>query len=475
MPRRRRPAVSTSIGQTNPRDVVRNQLLAGELPLALGYLFPEVRALRALRDDARAAFSEAIVELTDGQGLPHARLLPVFGPLFACWTRARWLGQHMKRGAWSRAAELQYEWLVRHAIRLADADGRFLLSSAGTGGASGTRGSASCDGSHWSGPLFETALKLAGDRGDHAAAAVALPRGIVPQRRKVESRRLAAALAQFRLGRHHGHVQRLVAVGRTAGRVLCRRSTDNRARRRRRTRAGRQLDFAHDLRWQAGEADGEWEQLCWESGKQFDFLELGLTLSDGLRLERQLLFGRDDRILVFCRHRLLRRMARRDSFNIRSACRLRTAYAGIPKPILATASSPATKLRAAVMPLALARMAGRPARRIARRKRRPTACSRKNQRRGALLPAVHRPRPQTLDQRTHLAATHRRRNLEIVPDDVAVGYRAQSGDDQWLIYRSLGTPGNRTLLGHNIAGEFCAGRFLERQIQGVDRDRSGVE
>ena len=50
--------------------------------------------------------------------------------------------------------------------------------------------------------------------------------------------------------------------------------------------------------------------------------------------------------------------------------------------------------------------------------------------------------------------------MEVMPPDVAVGYRAQSGDDQWLFYRSLGPAGNRTLLGHNIAGEFSAGRFL---------------
>src|SRR5207253_2263358 len=38
---------------------------------------------------------------------------------------------------------------------------------------------------------------------------------------------------------------------------------------------------------------GDWEQLCWESGKRFDFLEVGLKLTEGLRLERQLLFARD--------------------------------------------------------------------------------------------------------------------------------------------------------------------------------------
>ena len=50
-------------------------------------------------------------------------------------------------------------------------------------------------------------------------------------------------------------------------------------------------------------------------------------------------------------------------------------------------------------------------------------------------------------------------DLEIVPNDVAVGYRAQSGDGQWLFYRSLAPAGNRTVLGQNISGEFTAGRF----------------
>ncbi len=56
-------------------------------------------------------------------------------------------------------------------------------------------------------------------------------------------------------------------------------------------------------------------------------------------------------------------------------------------------------------------------------------------------------------------------NMEILPADVAVGYRAQSGDDQWLVYRSLGPAGNRTLLGHNVAGEFCAGRFVDGKFK----------
>ena len=50
--------------------------------------------------------------------------------------------------------------------------------------------------------------------------------------------------------------------------------------------------------------------------------------------------------------------------------------------------------------------------------------------------------------------------LHIVPADVAVGYRAQCGRDQWLFYRSQAERGNRTLLGQNTSNEFLAARFL---------------
>ena len=50
-------------------------------------------------------------------------------------------------------------------------------------------------------------------------------------------------------------------------------------------------------------------------------------------------------------------------------------------------------------------------------------------------------------------------SLAVVPRDAAVGFRAQSGADQWLVYRSLGPAANRAVLGQNISSEFYAGRF----------------
>jgi hypothetical protein len=44
----------------------------------------------------------------------------------------------------------------------------------------------------------------------------------------------------------------------------------------------------------------------------------------------------------------------------------------------------------------------------------------------------------------------------------AVGFRVQAGLEQWLVYRALDEPRNRTLLGCNVACEFVLGRIKPR-------------
>ena len=45
-----------------------------------------------------------------------------------------------------------------------------------------------------------------------------------------------------------------------------------------------------------------------------------------------------------------------------------------------------------------------------------------------------------------------------LPRSMAAGYRVQVGHDQWLLYRALDEPRNRTLLGCNVSCEFLLGR-----------------
>ncbi len=43
--------------------------------------------------------------------------------------------------------------------------------------------------------------------------------------------------------------------------------------------------------------------------------------------------------------------------------------------------------------------------------------------------------------------------------NVAAGYRVQFAKRQWLVYRSLTRPTNRTVLGQNLSSDFLHARF----------------
>jgi hypothetical protein len=46
-----------------------------------------------------------------------------------------------------------------------------------------------------------------------------------------------------------------------------------------------------------------------------------------------------------------------------------------------------------------------------------------------------------------------------LPPYQAAGFRVQAGQEQWLLYRSLDAPRNRSLLGCNVSAEFLVGRI----------------
>jgi hypothetical protein len=432
--------------RAEPRDALRQQLLAGELPLALGFLFPEVSPLRALRRGARANLSEAILELTDGEGMPHARLLPVLGPLFACWTRARWLGRRLARGAWSRPAEYQYQWLVRHVIRLAEASGRLVL----TPGDPPTP--------RWSRSPFTMALDLAGDKRDCAAAAAALSARVVPKQIRYNPHRLPkpsidsdwSGVSVLATGWSRSSVRLSMAYADEPVHLEL--------------AAGGERLLAGPWRFETTcdgkpvRVEGEWENLCWQSDKSCDVLELGVPLSAGLRLERQIVLGRRDRVLYLADMILAADGTPR---RIKHSLGLPLDHRARWQPEAETRDGcvRSGQMRAAVLPLALPEWRADP---------RVGSLVEDNGRLVLTQEATGRALccPLFLDlqpQRARKVRTWRQLTvaeaMEIVPRDVAVGFRAQSGGDQWLFYRSLGAAGNRTVLGQNIAGEFSAGRF----------------
>jgi len=447
-----------------------HQLLAGELAWTLAVGLAEVPSCRRLHTSARRALSAGLRELLDGEGLPHARNLALFRPLFGCWTRCRRLAAGGMRGArrttkakavsaranvrraaspgretpglcWTAAAETQYRWLVRAALRLTRPDGSHVFSDDSEG--------------RWDRDLFRTALELGGDEDDQDIAALTLPR------QKKRSRRISLlALPEPTL------------YSAWAATAIMQSQWSPEGSRLTVTWPGRsvfvELACGKEILWsgawgceirvddQVLASNDEWEEVCWFSDDEVDYLELEISLEGGYRIQRHILLSREDDILMLADAVLGRRPSRmeyRGWLPLRRGITLRGAHE--TREALLVGRRP----RALVLPLAL------PEWRCDAR----AGELRQSSQGLELLQASHGRRmfaPLLLDldpRRMARTPTWRQltvaESLEIQPADVAVGYRVMVGDRQWLLYRSLGKKGNRTLLGHNLSTETLVARF----------------
>jgi len=414
------------------------QLLAGELPLVLAYQFPEITPCGKLAPAARRVLSAGLDELLDGEGVPEAEYLPLLRPLLACWTRCRAIGGKMRDGCWTADAQYDYEWLVRTALRTTRSDGSHVLSSGPTG--------------VWCDALFEAALEFGGDDDDEDIAERILPRRKRPDEdfelpsAAVHSEWASVAVLQpfwDRLGPRltvlypHDTLQLELECG---GEIIFSGSWE--------------LDVRIDGR-QARPSD-EWEEVCWLCDEDVDYLELELDLDEGLRVQRQILLAREDGFMMLADAVLGKRAAKieyRGSLPLCSGVSFRGGEESFEGFISGK------KRLARVLPLALPEW---------RAEQSPgdtcqisTGLQLQQAVRGSCLYA---PLLFDLERRRHSRPFTWRRltvaqSLEVQPHDVAVGYRVAIGSEQWLIYRSLAEPANRTLLGHNLSSEMLVARF----------------
>lgn len=421
---------------------LEHQLFAGELRLALSYNLPEIKTVRGLVTPARRALSEGPDYLLDGEGLPHAALLPLLRPLLACWTRCVAMGQTLKHGCWNEPADIQYAWLIRQAMRLTRRDGTQALSHNGDGG--------------WPVDLFQAAMDLDGDREDRAIARLALPIRKKASSKKTRKKKLPPAannsewaeLAVLRPAWSHG--EGVLTVDYSQPEMQIELSLGSHTL----LFGSAQLEIWGDEK--PLKQDSSWESVCWESDKDVDYLELETTFGKDVRVQRQLLFAREDRFLFLA-----------DALLTKSPCKLR--YQANWPVDSGTALSPhkrsrevtitAGKPRAEVLPLALPEW--RRDLRVGELEAKGDSLqlSQVIEGHGLYAPLFidldprRRGRPVTWRQLT--VAEDRK----IMSPDEAVGYRVQVGKKQWLIYRSLGERGNRSVLGENLISEFQMSRF----------------
>ena len=425
-----------------------HQCIAGELALTLGYLLPEIRACRKAGRAGRRALSLGLVELTDGEGLLGGKHFDLLRPLIACWTRCGAVGGQLAKGSWNKAAQVQYEWLVRHALRLARHDGSHALSSDSTGDR--------CD------DLFRAAVALGGDQDDRHIQAVALPgtkRADAARIRKAALRKAAlpkpayhsawGAVGVLRSGWSRDD-SRLVTVydgHRCRVEVECRRNI----------LFSGEWELAVRRDGQLLETTSAWEDLCWVSDKDVDYLELEIELSGGVRVQRHMLLAREDQFLFLADAVLGDQPAAleyRGCLPLGKGVALEAAEESWEGFLVGRNHKAALAL-----PLALPEWRIDP--RGAAMGQSDGGLELCQSARGASLfaPCFFDLKPRRMKRPFTWRQLTVAENLQIQPSDVAVGYRVMVGTRQWLIYRSLAPAANRTLLGHNLATELLVARF----------------
>jgi hypothetical protein len=420
-------------------DPLSQQLLSGELPLTLAHVLPELAAHKALAGRAREALSVGILELLDGEGMLNCKHLHIARPLFACWTRCGCLGRTMPRACFTSDAKNQYEWLVQQMLRLCRNDGTQVLSA----DAAGARSSS----------LFETALKLAGDADDREIASFLLPgrkaqgeprpklpspavhsewgqTAVLRRQWKRNSDQLAVTYADRELALELNCGNETVFSGICNPRIV----------------------IGGELR----ELIKGWDEVCWLSDEDVDYLELEARYNGNLKVQRQILLARADRLLFIADAVLGEDLA---DIQYSNTLPLQPGLTFQPAEETREGVLSNRQRLGLVMPLQLPEWKDERADGLVEQtseglELRQTA-------RGQRLFA-----PLFIDldaRRFSRQLTWRRltvaERLETVRDDVAVGYRVQIAEQQWLIYRSLGPIGNRTLLGANYSSEFVFGRF----------------
>lgn len=228
---------------------------------------------------------------------------------------------------------------------------------------------------------------------------------------------------------------------------------------------GDRLLVAGPWRWSVAldgrplEAEAAWEVAGWESDRKAAFLEIAAPLGGGVRLERQVVVLRRQRIVLLADviTRGPAAVATAEGIVSRSVVPL---AAGLEAEAAAETRELTlfdTKPRCQALPLALSEWRGVGSGGLAvadgglaleqsglGRMYAPLWLDCEPARVGS---------PLTWRQ---LTVADTRRNL---PRHQAAGFRVQAGTDQWLLYRALDVARNRTVLGCNVSSEFLLGRI----------------
>jgi len=433
----------STVSEARQIDIVRSplshQLLAGELGLTLGYLLPEISEVSKLVNSSKRVLSDGIVELTDGQGNLHADNVECIRSLLACWTRCVALGTALRDGCFDKAARNQYQWFVQNALRMTRANGTPAFSSGS-----------------WCAELFDVALRMSGGKEDVQIAKIVLPsrekrasknrNELALPEPAVESEWAALAVLRPFWGQPGTQLTVLYPAQTVRLELGCKREV---------IWSGRwQWEVARDGK--AATPISDWEQICWVSDEDVDYLELQIQLSGGMRMQRQILMAREDAFLLLSDVLLSERPGLLEYRGCLPLCSgIEFQRADQTREGILVGKKP----RAQVMPLALPEWKDAEGIGILEQSEHGLELRQSYEGFAMFAPLMFDLSPKRFGRSLTWRRLTVAEDLQKQPDDVAVGYRVMIGKEQWLIYRSLTATANRTLLGHNLSTEMLVAQF----------------
>jgi hypothetical protein len=205
------------------------------------------------------------------------------------------------------------------------------------------------------------------------------------------------------------------------------------------------------------EPQSNWEEVCWHTDDDVDYLELQLEMSDDWRIQRQFVMAREDRFL-FVADAIVGSATAEIEYTSCLPLSQPLRFAPEDETREGTLIGPRRAL-ARVLPLATPEWRTLHSGGELNTSQTGLCHVHKMQARRMYAPLFI-----DLDRRRCKRPLTWRRltvaeRLEIVDAETAVAYRVQIGGEQWVFFRSLTPADSRTFLGQHIHDEFYAGRF----------------